>query len=132
MKLYTQREVAARFRVTIRTVERMRQKFEKQGRQFGVKVGGSVRFTQEHVDMVLQPATPVSSQLSEGRPTPAAPVPVVAMREAALRGREIARQLRAKEGVQPDSATAARLRGQEIAREMLAKGALRRNRRTSE
>ena len=119
MKLYTQREVAALFRVTIRTVERMRQRFEKQGRQFGVKVGGSVRFTQEHVDMVLRPPAPESDRKAECQPTPAAPVPAVAMREAALRGREIARQLREKEAVENDPTAQARLRGRQIAREQV-------------
>ena len=58
MKLYTQREVALLLRVTVRTLERLRERYRKEGRQFGIKVGGSIRFTQEHVDMVLRPAVP--------------------------------------------------------------------------
>jgi hypothetical protein len=118
MKLYTQREVAALFRVSIRTIERLRLKFEKDGLQFGLKVGGSVRFTQEHVDMVLRPPAPVSNQPGDGRRTPAAPALVATTRKAALRGREMARQLRENEAVGNEPVARARLRGEQIAREI--------------
>lgn len=122
MKLYTQREVAALLRVTVRTIERMREKYRKEGRQFGVKVGGSVRFTQEHIDMVLKPEPPAPDPRHRSVPGTGEPARVMEMREAARRGREIAQLRREQEAVRNDPTAAARLRGRQIAREVKRRG----------
>lgn len=126
MKIYTQREVAALFRVTVRTIERMRARYRKDGRQFGVKVGGQVRFTQEHIDLVLKPQGALSVPNREPPPAATPPIRTAAMREAALRGREIARRLNEKERFKNDPMELARRRGCALGRKVAAIDAARR------
>jgi len=119
MRIYTKRELAEKWAVSEMTIDRMR---VPRGPLRWLRIGGGVRFTQEHVDE-YEANTGAALHLKElgkerARETARGSPSGLAMLEAGRRGREMARKLNA-----PPLTPAER--GAEIARKAIAHDAKR-------
>lgn len=117
---HTQKELAAKWRVSVRTIERMR---APNGPLRWMRVGGGIRFTQEHIDEYTRDGERLQSELQRlersKRSTPSESSPAQ-IQAAKQRGQEIARKVAAREDAKAAGRSPRRMspeeRGREIAR----------------